>query len=54
MHMRIQAFYVSGGGQSTIRQANKRFNSTGHDYEITLNRECEVPLANRAKSKLNL
>lgn len=30
---------MSGG---TIKQANKRFNSTGHDYEITLRTDSEV------------
>jgi hypothetical protein len=37
-----QAFYVSGSSGSSIRNANKRFNNTGHDYEITLNRDSEV------------
>lgn len=41
-----QAFYIAGSGQSTIRPANKRFNTTGHDYEITLNRDCEVNICN--------
>lgn len=32
-------FYVSGG---TVKQANKRFNTTGHDYEITIRNDSEV------------
>uniref|UniRef100_A0A915Q761 Replication protein A subunit n=1 Tax=Setaria digitata TaxID=48799 RepID=A0A915Q761_9BILA len=40
-------FYVSGG---TIKQANKRFNTTGHDYEITIRNDSEVlPCLDREK-----
>ncbi|CAB3404838.1 unnamed protein product [Caenorhabditis bovis] len=33
------SYYVSGG---SVRVANKRFNSTGHDYEITLRSDSKV------------
>ncbi|VDK82721.1 unnamed protein product [Onchocerca ochengi] len=40
-------FYVSGG---TIKQANKRFNTTGHDYEITIRNDSEImPCLDREK-----
>ncbi|VDK71135.1 unnamed protein product [Litomosoides sigmodontis] len=40
-------FYVSGG---TVKQANKRFNTTGHDYEITIRNDSEVlPCLDREK-----
>ncbi|EJW86244.1 hypothetical protein WUBG_02846 [Wuchereria bancrofti] len=40
-------FYVSGG---TVKQANKRFNTTGHDYEITIRSDSEVsPCLDREK-----
>ncbi|MFH4975641.1 hypothetical protein AB6A40_002350 [Gnathostoma spinigerum] len=40
-------YYVSGG---TVKQANKRFNTTGHDYELTLRSDTEVsPCLDRAK-----
>ncbi|VDO45318.1 unnamed protein product, partial [Onchocerca flexuosa] len=40
-------FYVSGG---TIKQANKRFNTTGHDYEITVRNDSEImPCLDREK-----
>ncbi|KAM3724830.1 putative replication factor Asubunit [Dirofilaria immitis] len=40
-------FYVSGG---TVKQANKRFNTTGHDYEITVRNDSEVmPCLDREK-----
>lgn len=32
-------YYISGG---TVKQANKRFNTTGHDYEITIRNDSEV------------
>lgn len=35
----MKMFYVSGG---TVKQANKRFNTTGHDYEITIRNDSEV------------
>lgn len=37
------AYYLSGG---TIRQTNKRFNTTGHDYEITLRNDSEITPCN--------
>uniref|UniRef100_A0A0R3RIM8 Replication protein A subunit n=1 Tax=Elaeophora elaphi TaxID=1147741 RepID=A0A0R3RIM8_9BILA len=40
-------FYVSGG---TVKQANKRFNTTGHDYEVTIRNDSEVlPCLDREK-----
>ncbi|CAG9540713.1 unnamed protein product [Cercopithifilaria johnstoni] len=40
-------FYVSGG---IVKQANKRFNTTGHDYEITIRNDSEVlPCLDREK-----
>ncbi|VDN04151.1 unnamed protein product [Thelazia callipaeda] len=40
-------FYVSNG---TVKQANKRFNTTGHDYEITVRNDSEVsPCLDRQK-----
>uniref|UniRef100_A0A0N5ARY3 Replication protein A subunit n=1 Tax=Syphacia muris TaxID=451379 RepID=A0A0N5ARY3_9BILA len=40
-------YYVSGG---TVKQANKRYNTTGHDYEISLRNDSEVvPCTDREK-----
>lgn len=40
-------YYVAGG---TVKQANKRFNGTGHDYEISLRNDSEVlPCLDREK-----
>uniref|UniRef100_A0A183V0M0 Replication protein A subunit n=1 Tax=Toxocara canis TaxID=6265 RepID=A0A183V0M0_TOXCA len=48
-------YYVSGG---TVKQANKRFNTTGHDYEITIRADTEIlPCMDRERieePKLNL
>ncbi|KAK6040803.1 replication factor-a protein 1 [Cooperia oncophora] len=33
------SYYVAGG---TVKQANKRFNTTGHDYELTINANTEI------------
>jgi len=35
----FQMYYLSNG---TVKPANKRFNSTGHDYELTLRDDSEV------------
>ncbi|KAI1716462.1 replication protein A OB domain-containing protein [Ditylenchus destructor] len=37
-----KAYYISGGGGGSVRAANKQWNSTGHDYELTLSRESDV------------
>ncbi|KAE9556693.1 hypothetical protein FO519_000099 [Halicephalobus sp. NKZ332] len=36
-----RTYYISGTSNA-IRNANKRFNSTGHDYEISFNSDCVV------------
>uniref|UniRef100_A0A1I7XQW7 REPA_OB_2 domain-containing protein n=1 Tax=Heterorhabditis bacteriophora TaxID=37862 RepID=A0A1I7XQW7_HETBA len=33
------SYYIAGG---TVKQANKRFNTTGHDYELTLRTDTEI------------
>ncbi|VDL86851.1 unnamed protein product [Nippostrongylus brasiliensis] len=33
------SYYISGG---TVKQANKRFNTTGHDYELSMNSSTEI------------
>ncbi|KHJ88565.1 replication factor-a protein 1, partial [Oesophagostomum dentatum] len=33
------SYYISG---CTVKQANKRFNTTGHDYELTINANTEI------------
>jgi replication factor A1 len=38
------SYYISGG-PSCIRPANKKFNSTGHDYEITLSHDSLIEMA---------
>uniref|UniRef100_A0A0M3IWB6 Helitron helicase n=1 Tax=Ascaris lumbricoides TaxID=6252 RepID=A0A0M3IWB6_ASCLU len=38
-------YYTSGG---TVKQANKRYNTTGHDYELTMRSDTG------AKPRLNL
>uniref|UniRef100_A0A7E4VE63 Replication protein A subunit n=1 Tax=Panagrellus redivivus TaxID=6233 RepID=A0A7E4VE63_PANRE len=43
-------FYVSDGANA-LRGANKRFNSTGHEYEITLNNNSTVELAEDQSQK---
>ncbi|KAK5970055.1 hypothetical protein GCK32_016387, partial [Trichostrongylus colubriformis] len=35
------SYYIAGG---TVKQANKRFNTTGHDYELTINANTEVSM----------
>lgn len=37
-----EAYYVLCSGDHILREANKRFNSTGHAYEITLNAQCDI------------
>uniref|UniRef100_A0A914RQU6 Replication protein A OB domain-containing protein n=1 Tax=Parascaris equorum TaxID=6256 RepID=A0A914RQU6_PAREQ len=32
-------YYISGG---TVKQANKRYNTTGHDYELTMRSDTEA------------
>ncbi|CAD6185800.1 unnamed protein product [Caenorhabditis auriculariae] len=39
--MENSSYYIAGG---TVRAANKRFNASGHDYEITLRNDSEVKL----------
>lgn len=40
-------YYIAGG---IVKQANKRFNTTGHDYEITIRSDSEVsPCLDREK-----
>lgn len=36
-----KTYYISGTSNA-IRNANKRFNNTGHDYEISLNSDCVI------------
>ncbi|CAP31894.1 Protein CBR-RPA-1 [Caenorhabditis briggsae] len=47
------SYYLSGG---SVRQANKKFNNTGHDYEITLRNDSVVEAGGEllAAPKLNL
>ncbi|PIO54287.1 nucleic acid-binding domain protein, partial [Teladorsagia circumcincta] len=33
------SYYIAGG---TVKQANKRFNTTGHDYELSINANTEI------------
>ncbi|VDO83711.1 unnamed protein product [Haemonchus placei] len=33
------SYYIAGG---TVKQANKRFNTTGHDYELSINSSTEI------------
>uniref|UniRef100_A0A914Y0Z5 Replication protein A subunit n=1 Tax=Panagrolaimus superbus TaxID=310955 RepID=A0A914Y0Z5_9BILA len=40
------SYYVSGS-QNCIKPANKRFNSTGHDYEITLSHDSVIEAAEK-------
>ncbi|KAK6010252.1 hypothetical protein OSTOST_24734, partial [Ostertagia ostertagi] len=35
----MKSYYISGG---TVKQANKRFNTTGHDYELSMNATTEI------------
>ncbi|KAF7639064.1 Replication protein A subunit [Meloidogyne graminicola] len=42
-----QAYYISGGSRAgSVRAANKQYNSTGHDYEIVLDRDSEIVYCN--------
>ena len=42
-----QVYYIAGGMRSgSIRPANKQFNNTGHDYELTLDKDSEVTYCN--------
>uniref|UniRef100_A0A8R1HT67 Replication protein A subunit n=1 Tax=Caenorhabditis japonica TaxID=281687 RepID=A0A8R1HT67_CAEJA len=49
----LKSYYVSGG---SVRQANKKFNNTGHDYELTLRSDSVVEAGGEllAAPKLNL
>uniref|UniRef100_A0A915C2S8 Replication protein A subunit n=3 Tax=Parascaris univalens TaxID=6257 RepID=A0A915C2S8_PARUN len=48
-------YYISGG---TVKQANKRYNTTGHDYELTMRSDTEIcPCVDRERieePRLNL
>ncbi|KAF1766612.1 hypothetical protein GCK72_006570 [Caenorhabditis remanei] len=47
------SYYITGG---SVRQANKRYNNTGHDYEITLRSDSVIDAGGEllAAPKLNL
>ena len=54
-----KAYYISGSGSGSVRSANKSYNTTGHDYELYLQRDSEVNLCTdqhieQPKFKLNL
>lgn len=44
-----QTYYISGGGGGSVKAANKQYNSTGHDYELTLGRDSEISLCTDMK-----
>ena len=39
---RFQNYYIICSGSGVVREANKRYNTTGHAYEMTLNGQSVV------------